>query len=774
MRAYEELWRFADTGNFAAVVAMLRKGGCAEGELGAEVIRAGQQALAEGRLATARRLLAFVAEATDHAEDAYRLRRIVEEIGRQEAEVGARTARGRKEARERDARKLKEGAERFVRLQDLAGLLAWRDSMIGVLSVEERADLHRLVDEMVQRMVEDAAEHREGLSRLQANRRLLPDILPCSAPSLERKIHEVASGQRLPGRIRFAGRYFVRRDGVWRSDVAPEAWERKSRSAALERNMRTLVVCGEEEGFAGWLAGLRSGAPDVIKFDLFFVVREDDLVDAMYLHDLSVVVDCDFVVNVLIDEDIERQCHELFYVRKKVFPSVYLCGDAEKKRFISHLLSGIEQRALQNYQRLRALAAQLYPPGVLAAIREKIRRGERLRILFLTSRYTTYLQFCTRDMVSGFRALGHATEVLLEEEGHGVGIRLDVSLERLCAFRPDIIFCIDHGRYELPWVPKEIPFVTWVQDRLGNLFEIGRPDVFSAADYVYSSSSTRRDILAKDPAYRQTTVRLLPYLLEPSIYRPLELPLRYDVSYVAHQDFPAAYLEACGPLADHQLTNDGLLHRRIMRYTDRMSLEDLSALYADDGWQSLTRFLRGFCQEFSLPLSLINEDMLRYMRDVLLFVLLRVRPLKALLDAGVDVHVFGRGWEEHPWFQACAKGPVANGDALNRVINQTAINLNINPFISFHNKVPEVLGAGGFLLSRRVGRGDLMPLTDFFVENEEVVLFDDEDDLVEKVRFFLAHPEERRRIAQAGHQRVLQEFTVEAGAKKILRDIAAG
>lgn len=62
----------------------------------------------------------------------------------------------------------------------------------------------------------------------------------------------------------------------------------------------------------------------------------------------------------------------------------------------------------------------------------------------------------------------------------------------------------------------------------------------------------------------------------------------------------------------------------------------------------------------------------------------------------------------------------------------------------------EIPGAGGFMLHERTTEAE-----QFFEDGKECVFFDDLDDLVDKIRYYLAHDDERRRIAEAGRARCL-------------------
>ena len=66
----------------------------------------------------------------------------------------------------------------------------------------------------------------------------------------------------------------------------------------------------------------------------------------------------------------------------------------------------------------------------------------------------------------------------------------------------------------------------------------------------------------------------------------------------------------------------------------------------------------------------------------------------------------------------------------------------------------EATGVGALLVTESARN-----LPGLFTPGEEVVTYDSPDDLVEKVRHYVARPEERRAIAAAGQRRTLAEHT---------------
>jgi glycosyltransferase involved in cell wall biosynthesis len=84
---------------------------------------------------------------------------------------------------------------------------------------------------------------------------------------------------------------------------------------------------------------------------------------------------------------------------------------------------------------------------------------------------------------------------------------------------------------------------------------------------------------------------------------------------------------------------------------------------------------------------------------------------------------------------------------------RSAISLNVSLNGDINHRVGEVMGAGGFLLTDRLAPEAGLEL--LFEDEKHFILYEDEADVIEKIRFYLTHPEAARSIRRAGQEAFL-------------------
>jgi spore maturation protein CgeB len=140
--------------------------------------------------------------------------------------------------------------------------------------------------------------------------------------------------------------------------------------------------------------------------------------------------------------------------------------------------------------------------------------------------------------------------------------------------------------------------------------------------------------------------------------------------------------------------------------------------------------------------------------------------IAALRASGVKVSCFGHGTENG----------VVSAAEIPEIFRTSRISLNFSGAgqstggsgdrRQIKARTFEVPGAGGFLLTEAAPG-----LERYFSISREVATFETPSQLVEKVRYYLDHPDERDAIARAGHTRTMAEHTYERRISEILEKL---
>lgn len=112
------------------------------------------------------------------------------------------------------------------------------------------------------------------------------------------------------------------------------------------------------------------------------------------------------------------------------------------------------------------------------------------------------------------------------------------------------------------------------------------------------------------------------------------------------------------------------------------------------------------------------------------------------------------------------KGTVSYQWEMPQVFRNSRINLNMT-LRSIQSGIPlralDIMGAGGFLMSNYQ-----QELAEHFIDGEELVLYGSEQELIEKVNYYLFHEAERETIAYRGFLKVKKKFSYEVRVKQMI------
>lgn len=330
------------------------------------------------------------------------------------------------------------------------------------------------------------------------------------------------------------------------------------------------------------------------------------------------------------------------------------------------------------------------------------------RVLFQTSRFTTVLQYAIADTAAAFEAMGYQTLTVIEPEDHLCFT--NVTLLRLIdRFEPDLVFNIDHLRSEYgQTIPPQLPYVCWVQDHLPNLTDPKAGATVNPREFVLNMLATLYEQQWGYPGQQLVAV--------PKLTRVPDRPAQWD------NDGPDLLYVSNASADPRQILADAV---------EAASVHELQARVIGDAGQ---RILAAYDAGHALPtmghvggivdttlrdLGITRIDdagrarLVNLLHHPLNDALYRQQALGWAADAaeamGLDLAIYGQGWDLHPRLAPHARGPVAYGEPLEALTRSAKLCLQIVPSFCLHQRLIDGLVAGGSFLVRSHPADTLFP-----------------------------------------------------------------
>lgn len=132
--------------------------------------------------------------------------------------------------------------------------------------------------------------------------------------------------------------------------------------------------------------------------------------------------------------------------------------------------------------------------------------------------------------------------------------------------------------------------------------------------------------------------------------------------------------------------------------------------------------------------------------------------LRSISAAGMPVHVHGPGWEKwrnrfDPFNHFLVMGPAVRGEAYAQHLSGMCIGLGLLTKLGpevVTTRSHEIPACGTFLLAERTEKHQ-----ELYEEGVEAEYFECNEELIDKARYYLAHPDHRKAIARAGRERFM-------------------
>jgi hypothetical protein len=329
-------------------------------------------------------------------------------------------------------------------------------------------------------------------------------------------------------------------------------------------------------------------------------------------------------------------------------------------------------------------------------------RGEPLRALVITSRFSTYVGAAGEDIAAAFARAGAESRTLIEPDACSGLTSLGVA-RAVDEFGPDLVVTVNHPRARVARsIPAGIPLVCWVQDPMPHLFtpdgaRPGRMDFFVGHRYAAMGRlGLSADRLLVSPVLASGAK----FRAEPAVERRCEIAIVSN-----HGASP-------GDLAARLAVGYGLPPAMGARLASMVG--EIERLSREPMARPVEPALAGLAAELTGDRSGAEEGpAAKVARHVL-------RPVadRAIRHAafgwaaalaerrGWRLEVHGRGWGSHPTLARHVRGVAAHGEELRRVYAGAAVTLHASSGWPVHQRVIECALSGG-LPAVMVKAGDL-------------------------------------------------------------------
>lgn len=370
--------------------------------------------------------------------------------------------------------------------------------------------------------------------------------------------------------------------------------------------------------------------------------------------------------------------------------------------------------------------------------------------------------------------MGCETELLIEADGIHRVTQLQIQ-KSIYDFKPDVMFCIDHFRFEEGWIPPEIVWITWAQDPLFHIMSPETPARLTARDFVMNHFTTWGKFNAL--GYDKKCLIEAPIPANDRIYQPYSL---------SQQEIEQYGCDLC--LVCHASDAEQHVKDTVAAFPEEQK-EMIEAVYY--GYQSFVyqtgelfyreaefaAYIQGAMRQHfgyecdSQTLGRLANDMCMWFNQRVF----RQALVDWVLDAGfTSLKLWGNGWQNSDKYQKYAMGPAQNGETLSKIYQASKIVIGNNVLTTSAARAWETMLSGGFYISNYIPpQADITDLREIVKVGHDVEMFYNREDLIQKLHYYLEHEEERQKMIARGREAALGKMTFDILMKRTLQEVSA-
>jgi len=148
----------------------------------------------------------------------------------------------------------------------------------------------------------------------------------------------------------------------------------------------------------------------------------------------------------------------------------------------------------------------------------------------------------------------------------------------------------------------------------------------------------------------------------------------------------------------------------------------------------------------------------------------RIEIIRFLIKNGINVKIWGKGWYYSEFKDFYGRPPLSCSDDILKIRGQSKINLaftkNRYGELHFKGRIFENAACKAFQLTEYFPE-----YLNYFKNNEELIMFKDNKDLLEKIKYYLKHDEEREKIAECAYKKMIKNYDMTAEFKQFFKKV---
>lgn len=396
------------------------------------------------------------------------------------------------------------------------------------------------------------------------------------------------------------------------------------------------------------------------------------------------------------------------------------------------------------------------------------------KILLIATENTEINKFITKNWHEAFRKLGYNTRFLIEKEPFEQVTNHYIH-EAIHEFKPDVVFIINwcvstflgkgEARKNLLWIMR-------YRDSVGCELHHAKPGYeynnMFILPILFEWTEKLRDIGIPENRIFNTSDGININLIakKNEVNRSYVCDIVSVNNAVGSESFRLNYYFQVMTNESYKKTVIEVLDR----FKERLNNEKTVFAMPDK-----KQFIKEFKEKLSVYGYRLNDESTKVtvnLFDHIIDSFCRGKIMEWIVDSGIttNIKLWGKGWSNHEKFKKFHMGIARHGEELISIYRGSEISIS-DALWGLHERNFEIFASGGFPIIRHVEWPEIEnpnKITNYFRENEEVVMFYSKDDLLNKIQYYLDNPEERERIAENGRQVVINNFSHIAIARKTM------